>query len=258
MSPRQLATGILTSVMGLLSADDPPKPPESPVVRLCVPLGIQPATTSKLTSRGQRLEGATEVRLTAPGATVKVLESGKANVPNGQNAGRLGDTPVVVEVTVPDDLGRPPLALIVKTPAGESTPHLLLSGAGYIQAEKEPNDGFRQAQAVTIPGTIEGLIERNQDVDVYKLTGRAGQQLRGEIRAWRQGSALDGWLTLYDAHGQQIATADDRPTDSDPVLIATLPKDGAYFLVVSDALDQGGPTHPYRLTVNLAESDQPR
>jgi len=261
LSPRTWTASPLTvlfSLSGLLRAEDPPKPPEPPVIRMAVPLGIQPSSTAKFTIRGQRLEGATEVVLTAPGAVAKVLESGKAVVPNGQNAARVGDTQVVVEVTTPAHLGRPPLAFIVKTPTGESAPYPMLSTPGTVEPEKEPNDGFKQAQPLTIPATIDGLVERNQDVDVYRITGTAGQRLRAEIRAWRQGSGLDAWLTLFDAHGQQIGSIDDLPAGNDPILEATLPADGSFYLIVSDALDQGGPGHPYRLTVEVVDADSPR
>ena len=237
--------------------DTPAKPPEPPVVRMVVPLGIRPGVSTKLTIRGQRLEEVSGVTLSAPGSQVKIIEKGKTGVPNGQNAARVGDSQIIVEVTVPENLGRPPLAIVIQAATGETQVHPILSEAPFASAENEPNDGFRQAQALPVPGAVDGVIERNQDVDVYSVQGRAGQQFWFEVRASRQGSALDGSVSLFDARGNLVSSADDTTAGSDPVLKATLPSDGVFFVVVSDALDQGGPGHPYRLIIKPVGASQP-
>jgi hypothetical protein len=45
----------------------------------------------------------------------------------------------------------------------------------------------------------------------------------------------------------EIATVDDGLNGRDPLMKATLPQDGAYVLVLIDANDRGGVTHPYLL-----------
>jgi hypothetical protein len=176
-----------------------------------------------------------------------------ADVPNGQDAKRVGDTRIEIEVAASAELGRPPLALFVETKAGVSEPYPLLTEPAEVLAEVEPNDGFRQAQPLAVPGAVDGRIERPQDVDVYRVEGRAGQVLRLELVAARRGSALDGALAIYDAHGSWLAGSDDRPTSLDPQLAFLLPHDGSYFVAVTDALDQGGPAHPYRLAARLTD-----
>jgi hypothetical protein len=59
-------------------------------------------------------------------------------------------------------------------------------------------------------------------------------------------AAFDGVLSLYDNRGRPIATVDDGHNGRDP-LKATLPQDGEYVLVLIDANDRGGVTHPYLL-----------
>lgn len=82
---------------------------------------------------------------------------------------------------------------------GEGPAHSLLVERVSVVAEKEPNDGFREAQRVALPQEIQGQINRDQDVDLFCFEGRAGQKIFLEVRAARYGSALDFILTLDDA-----------------------------------------------------------
>src|SRR5262249_38904500 len=135
------------------------------------------------------------------------------------------------------------------TPEGKTKAHpLLVESKIPVVPEKEPNDGFRQAQVIQLPQVIEGAIDRAKDVDVFRFEGKAGQKLAFEVQAGRYGSALDAILTLYDANGQEVASK-DAGDSADPILEVTLPKAGTYYLSLMDAHDQGGVTHPYRLTV---------
>src|SRR5207244_6818573 len=111
-------------------------------------------------------------------------------------AARVGDTQVEVEVTVTTEMPGAP-ALVVRTPAGETQAHPLLVETDVpVVAKKEPNGGFRQAQALALPSEVEGTIGQAQDVDVFRVEGKAGQTLSAEVLAARFGSALDPMLTL--------------------------------------------------------------
>jgi hypothetical protein len=100
-----------------------------------------------------------------------------------------------------------------------------------------------------IGDTIAGVIERGQDVDVYRFEGKKGQQVRIEVFAVRRGSSLDAFLSIYDNEGQLLHSVDDVGGSRDASLTLTLPRDGGYHVVVSDANDTGGPTHGYRLVL---------
>ena len=90
---------------------------------------------------------------------------------------------------------------------------------------------------------IDGAIGQNQDVDVFRFDGQARQQVVIEIFAARYGSALDSFLTLYNAEGQIVASNDDMEGTTDSRIEATLPKAGVYYVSVIDAHDSGGHTH---------------
>jgi hypothetical protein len=227
-----------------------PDPKDQPRVTLVLPLGAAPGKTTRLTVRGLKLDTATEVRLPGSKATAKIVGKGKAPVPDKEDLTRVGDTQVEVELTLPPDTPTGTVSLVAVTPAGETPSHtLLVEGSIPVIAEKEPNNGFLQAQPLPLPGAVDGAVGQPQDVDVYRFEGRAGQAVVCEVFAARHGSALDPVLTLYDASGRQLAVCDDLPDSTDARIEATLPRDGAYFLSVIDAHDTGGPLHVYRLTV---------
>ena len=116
-------------------------------------------------------------------------------------------------------------------------------------AEKEPNDGFKQAMPVTAPVIVEAVFKQPQDVDVFRLDGKGGERYRIEVQAGRFGSPADVMLTLYDANGQTVATGEAPAGSKDQILRVTLPKDGTYFISAIEGFDQGGPMFVYRLAV---------
>ncbi len=248
----RFALAALLAAATALSAQDkkPPEKKDGPQVIVAVPLGVAPGKTTKVMLRGLKLDAATEVRVGTAKATAKVVGKGKATVPNMQEAKHVGDTQVEAEVTLPADAEEGTVELTVVTPAGVSAPHkLLVEKTIPVIAEKEPNNGFKQAQAVAVPQAIDGAIGQNQDVDVYRLDGKAGQRVVIEVLAARYGSALDSFLSLHDADGRLLATCDDVEGSTDSRVEATLPRDGAYFVTVIDANDTGGPAHVYRLVI---------
>jgi hypothetical protein len=221
---------------------------------MALPLGAAPGAITKITIRGLKLDGATAVRFQDGKVTAKILSKGKAAVPNMIPPERMGNTQVVVEVTLPKRVTAGSLPFMVVTPGGETKPHpLLVEAALPVVAEKEPNDGFRQAQKIKIPQVVQGTIDRPKDVDVFRFEGKAGMKIVCEVLAARYGSGLDSILTLYDAGGHEVASNDDTERMTDSRLEVALPKTGTYYLSLIDAHDQGGPTHPYRLVVKQAK-----
>lgn len=222
---------------------------DTPRVLMCIPLGALPGETTKLTSRGLKLEGATEVKASDARAQLKLVSQGKTAVPQNQNPNKAGDNQVEFELTLPADFPAGNLELTFVTPKGEAKYALPVGGELPTIAEKEPNPGFKQSQALQLPQTIIGRIESPNDVDVYSLDVQAGQKLLCEVHAERLGSAMDALLTVYDASGRILATHDDLAESRDARLELTVPAVGKLFVVVQDANDQGGPANPYRLSV---------
>lgn len=219
-----------------------PDAPNAPKVLVAVPLGVAPGSTSKVTLRGLRLDTVSEVRLIGDKSSAKLLRKGKVAVPNMQKPEKVGDSEVQLELTLPAEATEATVQVV--SPTGTAS-HALLVARGAV-AEKEPNNGFREAQTLTLPALADGAIAAPQDVDVYRFQGKAGQKIVAEVLAARHGSALDGILTLTDERGAILASNDDAE-GVDPKIAVTLPRDGVYLLSLIDAHDQGGATHVYRL-----------
>ncbi len=227
-------------------------PPKSqPKVLVALPFGVKPGATEKVTLRGLKLDSAKEVRV-IPKGTAKLVRKGKSPVPPQMDAGKVGDSEVVVELTVPADVPGASVELIVSGPGGDSAPHRVLLDRVPIAAEKEPNDGFKQAQPVALGQIVQGTISRPTDVDSYRFEGKAGQKVVLEVHAARYGSPLDSVLTLYGNSGATIEASDDIAGSTDSRIETTLPRTGTYYVVVGDANDQGAATFLYRLTLAAA------
>ena len=244
-----------------LRAEEAPKPPQT---LLTVPLSVIVGAPVKVRARGLRLEGVTEVRSTTAGVTATLLSQGKVGLPTGFPAEKAGDTQVEFELCFTADLTVPPppdMAVLLVAPHGEIPLRLPLLASDRGLVEVEPNPGFDKAQVLSLPAgaplSILGAIERPQDVDVFRLAGKAGEHLRVSVTAHSLGSLLDPLLTLHDSDGAPIATADDGEGSRDPQLGITVPRTGPIFLVVQDANEAGSEAHPYRVTVESSAPVEP-
>jgi hypothetical protein len=244
-----LLTGVvlLLSVAPVRSEPKPSKPDDLPKIVVATPMSVIPGATTRLTLRGQKLDKITGVRIEAASAGAKVVNKGTTgDVP------RVGNTQAEIELTLPPDFTGAMVNVIATNAAGESKAHSLIVDRALPVVEKEPNNGFAQAQMIAIGQTVAGAIDKGFDVDVYRFEGKAGQRIVAEVVAARFGSPLDSILTLYTGDGQTVAANDDLDaTTTDSRLETTLPRDGPYFLVVVDANDRGGPAHVYRLSVQV-------
>ncbi|MFO0825780.1 MAG: PPC domain-containing protein [Gemmataceae bacterium] len=176
---------------------------------------------------------------------VPLGEGGRANYP----AERIGDSEVQLELDLPKDAKPGEVKLTAIGPGGDSNAYvLLIRDAVPVIAEKEPNDGFEQAQPLTLPCAVEATIKNERDVDVFKIEGKKGDKLRIEVQAARFGSPVDAMCVLYSVGREAVASA-DTANAPDPVIVVTLPKDGPYFLSIQDANDLGGGNFGYRLLV---------
>lgn len=136
--------------------------------------------------------------------------------------------------------------------------------------EKEPNNRTAQAMLLHAPQMINGSIAHPGDVDIFRIQGRQDATIVAETYARRLGSPLDALLRLTDADGEVIAWNDDfvikenhlhidhtglTTHHADAYLSATFPRNGDYFLQLSDAQGDGSDQHAYRLRVSPPQPD---
>ena len=241
-----LCSLVLVPLFTLAEDAQPPAPPR---VALCNPLAVSSGGTMKVNLRGWGVDKATAIKCDNDQVTLKILAAAAAPVPGKQDAKQIGDQQLELEVTTPADLAPGRVMLIIVSPNGESTPHALLIGGDVpTLAETEPNDGFRQSQAIATSQIIDGQIQSDGNVDLFSFEVTENTTLRVEVQAQQFGSCLDSLLTLYSDSGDVIASQDDQKETVDSLLEETLAS-GRYFIALQDAHDRGGPAHPYRLIV---------
>ncbi len=246
-----LATCLLLASAQLSAEDQPKDKAELPKILMAVPFSAAAGATIKVKLRGWKLDQASEVKLFLPGAMPKILIKGGAPLPNGQDAKNVGEHQIEFEVAIPAGAPASEAQVTVLTPAGESEPYtFIITGDQPDVDESEPNDGFNKAKVLELPQTVAGQIQSDRDVDVFAFSAEKGKLIRANVLARAHGSAVDGFLTLFDSQGNIIAINDDAAT-ADAELKVTVPATGMYRLVLQDAHDRGGPAHPYRLRVSL-------
>ena len=168
---------------------------DGPRVTAIAPIEIVPGVNASLKIRGVKLKDASEVRFLDSAVTAEVKEKKAADVPNGLDAKDVGDTQIELALTVPADLPPGKIGIVITTPDGPATASLLVRAADALVDEKEPNNGFAEAQPLELGRTIRGSVKEDKDVDVFQFTGRAKQRVVAEVAAACCGSLLDASAT---------------------------------------------------------------
>ena len=237
--------GALLALMPLAFAQEKK---DAPRVIAVAPIFLTAGEKTTLRLRGEKLKDASEVRI-APDSAAVLKDKKDATVPNGLDAKDVGNTEVAIELTPP--AGCTKLTVQIVTPAGTTEPReITVLPKAACAAEKEPNNGFREAQIIDPAKPVVGKIDADKDVDVFRFDARAGKPFTARVIAADAGSLLDPILSLYDVAGHFLASADDTAGSRDPVLTFTPKTDGPLCLVITDAQDRGGEWHGYRLEIS--------
>jgi len=132
------------------------------------------------------------------------------------------------------------------------------------------NDTIKDAQRIELPKIINGRIDRPGDVDVFRFKGAAGDKVVAEVYGRRLNSPLDSLLRLTDASGNVLEWNDDHVIKdgylhkdilglithhADSYLLAELPKNGTYYVHLSDSQHHGGRAYSYRLRIAAPKGD---
>lgn len=136
--------------------------------------------------------------------------------------------------------------------------------------ETGSNDSIKNAQPINMPVIVNGRIEKSGDVDVFRFSGKAGEEIVAEVFGRRLNSPLDSLLKLTDASGKVIQLNDDYVIKdsylhkdivglvthhADSYLTAKLPASGNYYVHISDSQNHGSASHAYRLRISRPQPD---
>jgi hypothetical protein len=134
--------------------------------------------------------------------------------------------------------------------------------------ETESNDTIKDAQQIDLPKIINGSIARPGDIDVFQFKAQAGDKVVAEVYGRRLNSPLDSLLRLTDASGNVLDWNDDHVLKdshlykdmmglvthhADSYLMAELPKQGIYYVHLTDSQHHGGEAYGYRLWITAPQ-----
>lgn len=222
-----------------------------PMVISIHPVGFQRGVTTEATLTGrQNLQGAYAVLFEAKGLSAEI-------VPPADPKKATDTLQLKVTATAEAPLG--PVEFRVVTPRGISSVGQIVLGTEPAVLEKEGNNTPEAANAVTLPALISGIIQSGEDVDVYKFTAAAGEEVAFSCISSRLqdkihdltpgggGAHSDPILVITDEGGRELATADDY-YGPDPVFSHKFEKAGTYSVQIRDVRYQGMAGWTYCLT----------
>src|SRR5262245_36409254 len=118
-------------------------------------------------------------------------------------------------------------SLTLKAGEASASADLIIDAFPAI-SEKEGNNSPGTGQAIKLPATVVGTLDRAGDVDFYRFAVKSRQQLGVQVLAKEIGSKVDPALQLFDSAGRIVAESDSG------LLGYTFDKAGTYALGVRD------------------------
>jgi hypothetical protein len=219
------------------------------------PIAVQIGTASEVEVVARyNLRGAYQVLVVGGGVTGEVLPP---ETPAAADPATLPALATMkVRFTVAADAVPGVRDIKLATPSGVSTVGQLVVVRDPVIAETGDNNTLENAQAVTLPATVCGSIEANEDLDFFRFSVEAGTSLSFHVRSARLQDRLhdfqthsDPILTLRNAQGTVLALVDNY-FFADPLLAYTFPSAGDYVLEIRDVRYQGMADWYYSIEIN--------
>ena len=216
----------------------PPANPQAPTINPLTQPGIQRGQSLELILTGTNLASPTGVVLGCPAKVTSPTDN-----KNGQD-----NTKVTVRIDVPADTPVGWYAFRYATLKGVSNLRVFCVD-DLPQVASNGTNRKPTPQPLAVPSVVSGAV--NAEGDYFKITVKAGQRLSFDCLARRLGSAIDAFLTVYDAKGsRELAYDNDSPgCQTDPRISYTFKEAGDYLIEVKDVLNRGGTEFFYRLRV---------
>jgi len=233
-----------------------------PTINSVSPRGVPRGATTELTVEGLNLAKSSAVFFSEPGIQARILRIKELpdlpDVRLGSNGGistvDLGPLPprneVTLELEISPEADVGPVDFRLQTPLGTSPVGRFLIEPYYGESsDREPNDTPEDAVEVYTPAILVGTISKPGDVDYYKVTARAGEQLVFENGAALLGSALQPVVSIYDADQALVKEYGRDGGRSAQYFAHTFGKAGVYYIKVADFEEGGSSRHFYRIKV---------
>ena len=225
-------TLLLASALG--SASEVAVKHRLPRLASVFPQGSERGKTLVVEARGENLDRAQAVVFSRPGIEGRVIESGQ--------------TQLRLEFVVAPDAAWGPHYFRTVGPRGASGPGLFRVGDQSHQAEIEPNGRLDSSHGVAAPLTVNGRLDHERDIDVFRFRAAAGEQWIFEVRSARNGSGLDPSMILLDRDGRKLRHSEDHFI-WDPFFPHRFEVGGDHFVVLQPTRGRANPNHGYQLDI---------
>ncbi|MCA9137293.1 MAG: PPC domain-containing protein [Planctomycetales bacterium] len=217
------------------------------------PVAAQAGTTSEHVVKSRyTMADAYEVLVSGDGVSGHIVLPESKDDQNKQSTLQS----LTVHFTVDDDATTGVRDFRIVTPNGVSTTGQLVIVRDKVTIESGDNNSIDGANAVELPATICGRIEKAEDVDYFKFHADAGQTFCFHVRCMRLQDRIhdlqqhaDPMLSLRSAAGSTIAAVDNLFA-ADPFLTYTFEKSGEYYLELRDVRYQGNQYWGYCIEAN--------
>jgi hypothetical protein len=133
-------------------------------------------------------------------------------------------------------------------PAGEKADRVFVQPPGFAGGawvRIEPHAVVRAGEAPAAPVSIGGRVQKPGGRDSSTFSAKKGERLSIRLEARDVFLALDPFVTIRDAAGKSLQTAQAAKLGGDPAFEFTAPTEGPLTLEVRDAFDGGGPRYSY-------------
>jgi len=228
-----------------------------PMVMSLKPVAIQVGTTSECEVQSRyTMLGAYQVFVSGTGVKAEIVapEAPKDPPKPGEKPKEL--TKLKLKFTVAAEALPGVREFRLATPNGASTIGQLVVVRDPVIVESADNNIADKAQAVTLPATLCGAIEKGEDKDYFKFTAAAGQSISFHVRCQRLQDKIhdlqahaDPMLTLMDTKGGVLAM-DDNSFFADPFLTYHFEQAGEYLLEIRDVRYHGNVYWEYCIEAN--------
>ena len=226
--------GVFALAVAISQSAGPEVTHRSPRLASVFPQGAGPGGIVHAQVLGQHLDRAARVEFLEPGIQGRVLD------------GR--HTTLALELQIDGEAKIGPHYFRILSPRGASNLVLFRVGDQPHGYEIEPNGRIDQAQGVNAPLTLNGQLSTAKDIDIFRFRARAGEHLIFDLRAARNGSALDASMILLNAQGRKLDHVEDLFI-WDPFFSRSFESAGEHYLVLQPTRGRTGPTHGYQLDI---------
>jgi hypothetical protein len=231
-----------------------------PTINSVAPLGVSRGAAVEMTVEGLNLAGASAVYFSEPGIQARILRVkelpdlpdvrlGSNGTPSTIDLGPLPPrNQVTLELEISPDAEIGPVGFRLQTPLGTSPEARFVIEPYYGESpDREPNDSPEEAFESYQPTILVGAVSRPGDLDYYKLTVKAGEQLVFENTAAMLNSSLQPVVALYDAGLNLLREFGGQGGREAQRFAYRFEEAGTYYVRVSDYQSGGSARHFYRI-----------